>query len=114
MASGKRVRTTRRKTAQIIQLPRDDFSFEACDIQCWAMKERYERDSALVGIVQGILCSDSKTLKGKVHHLPRASNGHSIHDLTHDLIACGEGFKYLAELFACAAARLTVIDAKLV
>jgi hypothetical protein len=114
MAAVTRVRTAQRKSAQVMQLPRDDFSFEACDIQCWAMKERYDRDSALVGIVQGILCSDSKTLKGKVHRLPRALNGHSIHDLTHDLIACGEGFKYLAELFACAAARLTVIDAKLV
>jgi hypothetical protein len=114
MATAKRVRTTQRKTAQIIQLSRDDFSFEACDIQCSAMKERYDRDSALVDIVQGILCSDSKTLKGKFHDLPRDLNDNGIHDLIHDLLACGEGFKDLAELFGCAAARLTVIDAKLV
>jgi hypothetical protein len=43
-----------------------------------------------------------------------SASGRSVGDLISDLKSASDGFDGLAKLFECAAARLTVIDAKLI
>jgi hypothetical protein len=102
------------KTAEIIRLPHDDFSFEAYELQDSELSDRYDRDRDLVVIVEGILRTNTDALKQKVNFLPTALEGVSIGDLIHDLESASEGFDGLGKLFACAAARLSVVNAKLV
>jgi hypothetical protein len=110
MAKGLRV-----KTAQVNRLPHDNFSFEAYDFQRSELSERYDRDRVLVVILEGILRMDAENLKRKANHLPGVLGRSSVcDDLIHDLKAASEGFEGLSMLFECAAARLTVINAKLV
>jgi hypothetical protein len=68
----------------------------------------------MVTIVEEILRMDAKTLKRKVHLLPNVIECHPVSDLIHDIKVVAESFGGLADLFGCAVARLTVIDAKLV
>jgi hypothetical protein len=114
MGVSKRAKRSPAKTAQIIRFPHDDFNFKAYDFQASLLSERYDADRAMVAIVEKTLRMDAKTLKRKVHLLPSAIEGHPVSDLIHDIKVVSESFEGLAELFACAAARLTVIDAKLV
>src|SRR3977135_252808 len=104
------------KTAKIIRLPHDDFSFEAYEFQDSELSDRYDRDRVLVVILEGILRMNAATLKQKVNLLPTVLEleGVSIGDLIHDLEAASEGFDGLGKLFSCAAARLSVVNAKLV
>jgi hypothetical protein len=89
-------------TAQIIKLPRGKFDFEAYDLR------------VMVVIVEGILRMNAQTLKRQVELLPTVLQGLSVGDLISDLKSASDGFDGLAKLFECAAARLTVIDAKLI
>jgi hypothetical protein len=103
------------KTAEVVPFPHDDFSFEAYDFQESAISERYDRDRDLVVILEGILGRDAAALKQKVVNcMPTEIEGFNIDDLIHDLKAASEGFEGLSKLFECAAARLTVVNAKLV
>jgi hypothetical protein len=101
-------------TAQIIKLPRGKFDFEAYDLQPNEMSERIDRDRVMVVIIEGILRMNAQTLKRQVELLPTVLQGRSVGDLISDLKSASDGFDGLAKLFECAAARLTVIDAKLI
>jgi hypothetical protein len=100
--------------AEIIRLPHDDFSFQAYHFQDSELCDRYDRDRVLVVILEGLLRMDADALKQKVDRLPTVLEGVSINALIHDLEAASEGFDGLGKLFSCAAARLSVVNAKLV
>jgi hypothetical protein len=102
------------KTAKVIPFPHDDFSFGAYDFQESQISERYDRDRKLVVILEAILRMDDAALKQKVRCLPTKIEGFDLRDLIFDLKAASEGFEGLSKLFECAAARLTVVNAKLV
>jgi hypothetical protein len=102
------------KTAKVIPFPHDDFRFEAYDFQESQISQRYDRDRDLVVILEGILRMDAEALKQKVNCLPTKIEGFNVGDLICDLKAASEGFEGLSKLFECAAARLTVVNAKLV
>jgi hypothetical protein len=114
LMSRNRAKRSTPRSAQIIRLPHEDFSFKAYDFPRSWLSERHDADRVMVTIVESILRMDAKALKRKVHLIPNAIEGPTVNDLIHDIKVVAGSFEGLAELFMCAAARLTVIDAKLV
>lgn len=100
-------------TAQIIQLPHNDFSFEPYTFAAKALVKAYDRDRPLVEIVDSLLRLNIPAMKRKLANFPSVTTS-SVGDLISDITVAGDAYEALAELFACAAARLTAVDAKLV
>jgi hypothetical protein len=117
MSRKKQTHAAAARSAKIIRLPHADFGFEAYDFEDGELSDRYDRDRTLVVILEAILRMDAATLKQKAESTAMIGD-RSIADwcgpLIHDLKAVGEGLEGLSMLFACAAARLEVIKARLV
>jgi len=111
--SRRSARTKGTKSAQIIRLPHDDFSFEACDLKGKTLLEKYDENRLYVDIVNGLIKSGSSALKRKVDAV-KSETGINVDDLISDIESVAEDFEALASIFRMAAARLTVVKAKLV
>jgi hypothetical protein len=100
------------KTAKVIQLPHDDFSFKACNLKR-SLPEKYDTLRPYVVVVDGLIRMDASTLRLRVGAMKSESVIH-VGGLISDLESVAEDFEALASFFKTAAARLTVVKAKLV
>jgi hypothetical protein len=99
----------------VIQFPGGtDYNFKSYRFRPNEITKAYDQQRSLVVIVQGILGKDASTLKQTVLRMAAASEKFSPTDLIDELNEAAGAFKALGELFSCAAARLTVVDRKLV
>jgi hypothetical protein len=96
----------------VVRLPGPDYNFKPYGFQ---QNHLYDQNRSLVAIVERILAHDAAALKRRLPYLPEVIGRQSITaELISNIKTAAGVYEALGELFNCAAARLTAVEAKLV
>jgi hypothetical protein len=99
----------------VVRLPGPDYNFKPYGLQQNQIIGLYDQNRSLVAIVERILAHDAAALKPRLPYLPEVIGRQSITaELISNIKTAAGVYEALGELFNCAAARLTAVEAKLV
>jgi hypothetical protein len=115
MNAPKRPKRMARLPDNVVRLPGPDYHFKPYGFRPDQIIELYDNNRAWVVTVERILALDDAELKRRLPYLSGATGGKfDTDDLISSIPKAGGAYEALGELFSCAAARLTVIEKKLV